>query len=401
MASNTSKGITYPTSGDAISPLETVFATMASTTNTALSNINASTDIASGTLPIARGGTGGTTQATAATALGVVPTSSYSVAGKNAIINGAFDVWQRATTSTSTSATGYFADRWRYAATGGAGKVLTQSRQTFTLGAAPVAGYEGRFYYRIAITTAGSGYAYEAIEQPIEDVRTFAGSTVTVSFWARTAAGTVSSTPRLQQDFGTGGSPSATVVTAGTAVSITTAWQRFSQTITVPSITGKTIGTNNDSSLVLALTLPGNGTYSVDLWGVQVEQGPSATMFTRAGGNIGGEILLTQRYYYRIDNTSGATSYFANGMQFSGTSTYAYIKFPEEMRAAPTALETAGTINVVTTSGRDSTSTVFGSANIDGAYIQCTTAASTSGFAAMLRFTGTAGTAYVGFSAEL
>ena len=402
MASNTSKGITYPTSGDAISPLETVFATMASTTNTALSNINASTDIASGTLPIARGGTGGTTQATAATALGVVPTSSYSVAGKNAIINGAFDIWQRATTSTSVATEGYFADRWRYVATGGTGKVLTQSRQTFTLGAAPVAGYEGRFYYRIAITSAGSGgYAYEAIEQPIEDVRTFAGSTVTVSFWARTAAGTVSSTPRLQQNFGTGGSPSSTVVTAGTAVSITTAWQRFTQTITVPSITGKTIGTNNDSSLVLALTLPANGVYSVDLWGVQVEQGTSATMFTRAGGNLNGELDMCQRYYYRLSNTTTATTTFAVGMRFSTTVAWAHVKFPQTMRIAPTALETAGTIEVITTSGLTSTTT-FGEANPDGARLICTTTAvAAAGVGVVLRFTGTAGTAYVGFSAEI
>jgi len=40
MAANTSKGITYPTSGDAISPLETVFATMANTTNTAIAALD-------------------------------------------------------------------------------------------------------------------------------------------------------------------------------------------------------------------------------------------------------------------------------------------------------------------------------------------------------------------------
>jgi len=113
MAANTSKGITYPTSGDSVAPLETVFATMASTTNTALGAINASTDITAGTLPITRGGTGGTTQATAATALGVVAVSDYvpnnKFANKNVLINGAFDLWQRTTVTTSSSSTGYWA----------------------------------------------------------------------------------------------------------------------------------------------------------------------------------------------------------------------------------------------------------------------------------------------------
>jgi len=403
MASNTSKGITYPTSGDAISPLETVFATMASTTNTALSNINAGTDITAGTLPITRGGTGGTTQATAATALGVVATSDYiannKFSSKNAIINGAFDIWQRATISTSASASGYFADRFRYVATGSTGKAVTQSQQSFTVGTAPVAGYEGRYFYRIFINTSASGYTYEALEQPIEDVRTFAGNTVTVSFWAK-ADTTRSVTPQLQQYFGTGGVPSATVTTAGTAASLTTSWQRFTQTITVPSISGKTIGTNNDSSLILALTFPNNAAYTIDIWGVQVELGSTATAFVRAGGSIACENILAQRYYYRTSNTLGSSVPFGSGMQQTTALAWIHIKFPQRMRIAPTALETAGTLQMVTTSGVSATGSAFGIANDDGAYITLTVAG-TAGQGGLGRFSGTAATAYLGFSAEL
>lgn len=396
MAANTSKGITYPTSGDSIAPLETVFATLASTTNTALGAINAATDITTGTLPVTRGGTGGTTQATAAAALGVVPLSSYFAAGKNAIINGAFDVWQRTTTATSTTGVGYFADRWRYSANGGASKVLSQSQQLFAAGTAPVAGYESRYFYRVAVTAAGSGYTFEVIEQPIEDVRTFAGSTVTLSFWAKASATTII-TPRLAQYFGSGGSTS--VNTDGSAISLTTSWVRYTQTITVPSIAGKTID-NTNSSLIFTLIMPVNTIYQVDLWGVQLEQGSVATPFSSATETVGDEIALCQRYYYRTSNTLTAVVPFGAGMQFSTTTAWIHIKFPQRMRAAPTALETAGTISFVTTAGVTSTSTLFGAAHDDGGYITLAVAG-TAGQGGLARFGGTAGTAYIGFSAEI
>jgi hypothetical protein len=400
MAANTSKGITYPTSGDSITPLESVFALMASTTNTALGAINAGTDITAGTLPVARGGTGGTTQATAAAALGVVPISSYYAAGKNAVINGAFDVWQRTTTSNSTTSTGYWADRWRYTATGGSAKVLSQSRESFTAGSAPVAGYESRSFLRVAVTSGGTGFTFEAVEQPIEDVRTYAGSTVTLSFWAKTTSSSVNFTPRLTQYFGTGGS--ADVVTAGSSITVTTSWTRFTQTFTVPSVSGKTI-VNTNSALILSIvpnTL--NSVYTLDLWGVQLEQGSIATAFSTASDTVAGEVALCQRYYYRVANSPTSTCTIASGVRFSTTVAWAFVPFPVTMRTAPTALETAGTVNVVTTSGLDASSTTFGEASTNGARIACTTAAvAAAGVGVVVRLTGTASTSYLGFSAEI
>ena len=392
MANNTSRGITYPTSGDAVSPLETVFATMASTTNTAMGNL-AATDIVSGTLPVVRGGTGGSTQATALAGLGALDF------GKNAIINGAFDIWQRATTSSSTTATGYFADRWRYLLTGGTSKAFTQSRQGFSAGSAPVAGQEGQFYYRVAVTTAGTSYTSEVLEQPIENVRTFANSQVTVSFYARVDSGTLSVTPRLIQNFGTGGSPSGNVTTAATAVTLTTSWQRFTRTISVPTIATRTIGSNEDSSLILSFLLPNNTLYTMDMWGVQVEAGAVATNFARAGVSIQAEVALAQRYYYRISNTLSSSSVFGSGMLQTGSSAWVIIKPPVRMRKNPTALETAGTLQFVSTSGLTATGSTFGSANEDNIYIQLSVTG-TAGQGGLARFSGTAGTAYVGFSAE-
>jgi hypothetical protein len=398
MATTTTKLIVYPTSSDYIAPLETHFANLANSVETALTTKVSATEITTGTLAIANGGTGATTAAAALINLGL---SGYGDvrAGKNNIINGAFDIWQRLDGNggvTSISTTGYLADRWRYVATTGAGKTISQSQQTFTAGTAPVSGYESKYFYRIAITgTAGSGYTYEALEQPIEDVRTFANTTVTLSFWAKSSTSS-SVTPKLTQNFGTGGSTSIDIT--GSAIALTNNWTRYTQTLVVPTVATKTITSN--SALIFALTFPNNTLYTVDVWGAQLEQSSSATSFTTATETIGGEFALCQRYYYRMSNSSTATSYFASGVQFNGSTAYAYIKFPRQMRAAPSALETSGTINVVCTAGVTSTSTTFGSANVDGAYIQMS-ATGTSGQGALMRFTGTANTAYVGFSAEI
>jgi len=167
----------------------------------------------------------------------------------------------------------------------------------------------------------------------------------------------------------------------------------------VPSIAGKTID-NTNSSLIFTLIMPVNTIYQVDLWGIQVEQGSVATVFVRAGGDIASETALAQRYYYRTTNTLSASAVFGSGMQQTTTLAWAYLKFSQRMRMAPTALESAGTFQFVTTAGATGTVT-FGSANDDGAYIQLTGTGGTGGQGGVGRFQGTAGTSYLGFSAEI
>jgi hypothetical protein len=264
---------------------------------------------------------------------------SPSIAGKNAIINGDFRIWQRGT-SFSNPATGSFAaDRWSVV-WDGTGATRTVSQQAFTPGSAPTTGYEGQFFYRFAQSVAGSGGTYNLFQNRMEDVRTYANQVVTISFWAKASASMSLVRLNLEQDFGAGGSPSGAVSTdlASTDFAITTSWQRFTYTTTVPSISGKTIGTTHSGYLGLRFWLPVNSTFTLDVWGVQIELGSVATPFETATGTIQGELAACQRYYLRPQNTDAYANY-AIGTARSTTVADLIQSLPVAMRVKPTSVE--------------------------------------------------------------
>jgi hypothetical protein len=151
---------------------------------------------------------------------------------------------------------------------------------------------------------------YLGMYQSIEDVRTLAGATVTVSFWAKSSSGTPKLGIEFQQHFGTGGSPSATVTPDFGSVTVNTTWTRYSVTSTIPSLAGKTIGTNENSWLRLAIYSSLGSAYpnragsiglqqytEIDIWGIQVERGSVATAFEERP--YATELAMCQRYYQR------------------------------------------------------------------------------------------------------
>lgn len=243
---------------------------------------------------------------------------------RNAIINGNFDFWQRGTSFSSPSNGDYTSDRW-FVNFDGTGATRTISRQVFTLGQTDVPG-EPTAFYRFNQSVAGSNGTFNAIAQRIEGVRTFAGQQVTVSFFARGAASLTMPVITLRQKFGTGGSPSANVDTNfGTSTVVGTTFTRFTFTVTIPSISGKTLGTNDNDNLELILSLPINTTFTFDLASVQIELGPVATPFERRP--LGTELALCQRYFIQ---TTGFTSIVFNVNEFNSAT------FPTTMRAVPT-----------------------------------------------------------------
>ena len=331
-------------------------------------------------------------------------------AGKNKIINGDFYINQRALTST-TSNGGYGFDRW---ATSNSDGTTTYSAETFTLGTAPVAGYEGKSFARMVTTGQTATSAFSILQQKIEDVRTFAGQTVTVSFWAKAGSGTPNVAIELQQHFGTGGSPSSSVNTALGKVAITTSWARYSATVAVPSISGKILGTANDSRLTLDLFTSAGSDFNarssslgiqsatIDFWGVQVEAGSTATAFQTATGTLQGELAACQRYYVRFISTGGSNPWYGQGTASSATAPYFAAVLPVYMRTSPTVLDVlnlqlmdgAGSVQSLTSAAINS-----GLTNTRSVVVTATGSSLTVG--AFYWFRGAANTDYIGFGAEL
>jgi hypothetical protein len=337
------------------------------------------------------GNDGETLVADSSTSTGLRYQSNFA-AGKNKIINGDFGIWQRGTSFSSPASGSYLTDRFYIGFDGT--PTVTYSRQTFTPGTAPVAGYEGQYFFRAAMTNASTTTSWN-LYQKIENVQTFAGQTVTVSFWAKADSARSVAMNFLQQ-FGSGGSGDV-FGGAGQANSVTTSWQRFSYTLTLPSIAGKTIGTG--SSLTLYITLPISSTSTIDLWGVQVEGSNTVTAFQTATGTIQGELAACQRYYFRNTATAQYSVYYG-GAARSTTIANCNVVFPVEMRIAPTSIDYS---NVALWDYPENAFTVSALVKSQESKATAFLTATTTGLTASRPYYLLANTSssYIGFSAEL
>jgi len=254
---------------------------------------------------------------------------------ENRIINGAFDFWQRGTSFTGTV---YGADRWANTVSGG---TVTQSRQSFAAG--EVFGSNNPAYFlRQAVSGQTTSAQFATVQQSIEGVRSYAGQTITVLGWARRSSGAGNMAVSASQYFGTGGSPSASVTAISpTSVTLTGSWAQFAAVITVPSVTGKTIGTNvNDTFNIGFWTSAGSDynsstnslglqTIGVDLWGIHIKVGTHTTAATDLykQPELGPELARCYRYFYK----DGA---YVTALVVGTAITQVY--YPSPMRTTPT-----------------------------------------------------------------
>ena len=284
---------------------------------------------------LAVGNNGETLVANSAAATGL-SYQGLQAAGKNLLINGALDVWQRGTSFTTSGA--YSADRWYASIDTGAGTI---SQQTTSLP-------EGFQYSIRSQRTAGTtGTAAIGIAQPLETVTSIPAQskTVTFSYWAKAGANysNTGSLVNIRISSGTGTNQSAATMfggwtgyaEVGANQAITTTWTRYSATYAVPA---------NATQLGVRFFMNGVGTAGANDWfevtGVQLEIATVATSFNRAGGNIQAELAACQRYYQRWAQTQ--TGGFANTSELcvaevrSATNIYAVMPTMTVMRGSPT-----------------------------------------------------------------
>jgi hypothetical protein len=232
-------------------------------------------------------------------------------AGRNYIINGGMDVWQRGTTGLGTSTGSYTADRW----------VLGSSSTTVTRDTdVPVSPY---FQYSMKMVGTGTNSIIQKIESANSVL--LAGQTITISFYAKRTSGAGALSLNLY--YPTAVDNFASVTQIGSAIvlsaSPTSSWVRYQTSVA--------IGTNITAGLQMLIDNTGASTTFIT--GVQIEIGSIATQFSRATGTFQGEYSACQRYYWRIPQSSDA---MWQGDYWTGTRFLAAIQMPVNMRTTPT-----------------------------------------------------------------
>jgi hypothetical protein len=347
---------------------------------------------------LAVGANGETLVADSSTSTGLRYQGSQA-AGKNAFINGAFDIWQRGTSGTIAAGSYVAADRWyTYRNTTGS----TFSRQTASLTGFQYSG-------RIARDSGNTATANISCGQSIESINSipFAGQTVVFSFWAKAGANFSATSSILRARLLSSTTTDQNIVLNGGTtvidqnVTLTTSWQRFSYTAAVGS-TAVTLGNIFSYDPIGTAGAADN----FEVTGVQLELGSVATSFQRAGGTIQGELAACLRYYWRSEAGS-AQQKFAQGPAYGTTNALTNaINLPTPMRVKPTALDYGGTIWLQQHAGAGGTA--FTGLVIDADYsntkqvvLAITTASGlTAGTIYELK-ANSSSTAYIGLSAEL
>lgn len=257
--------------------------------------------------------------------------------GKNYIINGNFDIWQRGEVANSKVGTGYFApDRFDFDT---AGATVNISKQAFPIGQIEVPN-NPRNFLRYELTAPGSPNAI--LYHKVEDVRILAGQTCTLSFYAK-ASSAINLATDFQQVFGSGGSATVDGNPDKIEHNISTSWQKFTATFDFYPISGKTLGAVHFLQMRWYFSNAANVT--IDFAQIQLEKGSVATDFEHK--TFAEELALCQRYRC----ASGSLDEYYQLPSGSGTQIQRQtITFPVPMRSAPTVSVTrnSGTANTGT-----------------------------------------------------
>jgi hypothetical protein len=266
-----------------------------------------------------------------------------NAAGRNFIINGAFDIWQRGTSASiaASQILKFSADRWITSTN--ANQAITISRQaTGDTTNLPNIQYCARYQRNSGQTGTGGVFFTQNVETA--NAIPLAGKTFTFSFYARAGANFSPTSSVLQTLIYAGTGTDENVLSGYTgntnpanfSPTLTTTWQRF-------SVSG-TFASNVTEFAPIFYYVP-TGTAGAndyfEVTGVQLELGSVATAFTRTGGTIQGELAACQRYYWNWKSGNSLT--MGIGRYTTATEMGIYTMFPVTMRTAPSLVATTGT----------------------------------------------------------
>jgi hypothetical protein len=301
-----------------------------------------------------------------------------SLGFRNRIINGAMVIDQRnaGASLTINTANPYTLDRWVAFSSVTSKYSVQQNAAAVT----PPSGFKNYLgVTSLAATSLGAG-DYYFVCQKIEGYNcadlgfgAAGASTVTVSFWVRSSlTGTFGGA--LNNGDSTRAYPFTYTINAANT------WEQKSVTIT-----GDTSGTwnaTNDKCIIVIFGLGVGSTSSgaANSWssnayfsatgatsvvgtngatfyitGVQLEKGSTATSFDYRP--YGTELVLCQRYYWPLRGTAATPSFLArNNAGGGGQGPGLSLKFPQSMRAAPTATQVGSWTTTNTSGGAGPTS---------------------------------------------
>lgn len=242
--------------------------------------------------------------------------------GRNKIINGEFNIWQRGNTASFGASSGttfdYTSDRWLYytkTVAGGTSPQVNIQKETFVFGEEPSSIPVPVYYMRVLTGSTGDGFtsgdSQAFVEQRIENSKTFAGQSATLSFWGRSSVNGRAVQVSAHQFFDGG---SETNHIAGTTFGLTTTWTKYETTFVIPSVAGKTLGSGATSDhLALRFNLQSGSssgymydtimwsqgvTEAIDITQVQLEENSRPTQFERLDEES--EYQKAERYYETV-----------------------------------------------------------------------------------------------------
>ncbi len=257
------------------------------------------------------------------------------VAGfRNSIINGAFDIWQRATSFTPSDNTiTYTADRFAVFRNVGGTANYTASRQT---------GPEGSSYcIRVQRTSGSSSTATISLSQSVESLNSvrFKNKKVTLRFKARAGSNYSATSGNLRAEIKSGTGTDQNIVSGFTNsvsdisqdVVLTTSWQTF-------VITSTSVLSSNTNQVGVIFTFTPVGTASTndyfEVSEVELVEGDNISSYFE---RLDTALILAQcqRYYFKFITVSGNYVTYAAGVAYSTTAAFVCLKIPVRMRGIP------------------------------------------------------------------